>query len=73
MINNVVYRVESKGRNKMYTGSTGGCFKDRYAGHSHTFVRLCVEVFSQGLKKANYSLEHRCHMGILMFSIVILI
>ena len=42
LISNVVYKVEveSKGPDKIYIGSTGGSFKDRYAGHKHTFNNI---------------------------------
>ena len=42
LISNVVYKVEveSIGRNRIYIGSTGGPFKDRYAGHKHTFTNI---------------------------------
>ena len=42
LIKNVIYKVkvESKGPDKIYIGSTAGSFKDRYANHKHTFKNI---------------------------------
>ena len=42
LFKNVIYKVkvESKGPDKIYIGSTAGSFKDRYANHKHTFKNI---------------------------------
>ena len=58
----MINKVESKDRNRICIGSTGVVL--RIDSHKHTkysFVRLCVEVFSQVWGKAKDGLEQGCH------------
>ena len=44
LIKNVIYKVkiESKGPDKIYIGSTAGSFKDRYANHKYKNILLKI-------------------------------